>query len=55
MQMAVNQLFDENGTLEERIQELEKNFETDANIGQIIRFVRARSRSGLCQPQRAVA
>jgi hypothetical protein len=54
MQMAVNQLFDENGTLE-RIQELEKDFETDANIGQIKRFVRARNRFGLCQTQRAVA
>src|SRR5215470_4643507 len=55
MQKAVNQLFGENGTLEERIQELEKDFETDANIGQIIQFVRERNRFGLCQPQRAVA
>jgi len=55
MQKAVNQLFGENGTLEERVQELEKDFETDANIGQIIEFVRGRNRFGLCQPQRAVA
>jgi len=55
MQKAVNQLFGENGTLEERVQELEKDFETDANIGQIIQFVRERNRFGLCQPQRAVA
>src|SRR5262249_2675090 len=49
---AVKQLLGENGTLEERVQELEKDFETDANIGQIIRFVRERNRFGLCQPQR---
>jgi len=55
MQKAVNQLFGENGTLEERVQKLEKDFETDANIGQIIQFVRERNRFGLCQPQRAVA
>jgi len=55
MQKAVNQLFGENGTLEERIQELEKDFETDANIGQIIQFVRERNRFGLCQPQHGVA
>jgi hypothetical protein len=48
-------LFGENGTLEERVQELEKDFETDANIGQIIQFVRERNRFGLRQPQRAVA
>jgi len=55
MQKAVNQLFGENGTLEERVQELEKDFETDTNIGHIIQFVRERNRFGLCQPQRAVA
>jgi len=55
MQKAVNQLFGENGTLEERVQELEKDFETDANIGRIIQFVRERNRFGLCQPQRTVA
>lgn len=55
MQKAVNQLFGENGTLEERVQELEKDFETDANIRQIIQFVQERNRFGLCQPERAVA
>jgi UDP-N-acetylglucosamine acyltransferase len=55
MQKAVNQLFGDNGTLEERVQELEKDFGTDANIGQIIEFVRERNRFGLCQPKRVVA
>ena len=55
MQKVVNQLFGESGTLEERVQEFEKDFETDANIGQIIQFVRERNRFGLSQPQRAVA
>jgi UDP-N-acetylglucosamine acyltransferase len=54
MQKAVNQLFGENGTLEERVQDLEKDFGTDSNIRQIIQFVRGRNRFGLCQPQRAV-
>ena len=54
MQKAVNHLFGESGTLEERVQDLEKDFGTDSNIGQIIQFVRGRNRFGLCQ-QRAVA
>jgi UDP-N-acetylglucosamine acyltransferase len=55
MQKAVNRLFGADGTLEERVEEMEKNFGTDANIGQIIQFVRERSRFGLCQPERAAA
>src|SRR5262249_45288514 len=55
MQKAVNQLFAETGTLEERVQQLEKDFATDAPIGQIIQFVRERHRFGLCRPERWVA
>jgi len=54
MHKALTQLFAEKGTLEERVQQLEKNFETDANIQRIIEFVRDRTRFGLCQPQRAI-
>jgi UDP-N-acetylglucosamine acyltransferase len=55
MQKAVNRLFSSDRTLEERIQDMESNFGTDAHVGQIIQFVRERSRFGLCQPERAVA
>jgi UDP-N-acetylglucosamine acyltransferase len=55
MQRAVNRLFGGGGTLEERAREMERDFAFDANIGQIIQFVRERSRFGLCQPERAAA
>jgi len=55
IQKAVNRLFAEAGTLEARVQQLEKDFGTDASIGQIIQFVRERHRFGLCRPERAVA
>jgi UDP-N-acetylglucosamine acyltransferase len=55
MQRAVNRLFGGGGTLEERTREMEKDFGTDPNIGQIVQFVRERSRFGLCQPERTAA
>jgi UDP-N-acetylglucosamine acyltransferase len=55
MQKAVNQLFGDNGTLEDRIQEMEKDFGSDSNIKQILQFVREKERFGLCQPDRRAA
>lgn len=52
IQKAVNQLFGDNGTLEERIGEVETDYANDDAVRNIIRFAREKTRFALCQPPR---
>lgn len=52
---AVNELFEGEGTLEQRITQLEKSHADDPQISTIIRFAREKERFGLCLPERKAA
>lgn len=51
IQKAVNQLFGDEGTLEERLEEVETDFAEDKAVQNIIRFAREKTRFPLCQPR----
>lgn len=55
LQKAINNLFGDDGTLEERTQRLESEFSGDAHIMSILKFVREKERFGLCQPDKRAA
>ena len=52
IQKAVNQLFDNEGTMEERIGEIANDYSQDDAVQNIIRFAREKTRFPLCQPPR---
>jgi UDP-N-acetylglucosamine acyltransferase len=52
IQKAVNNLFAEEGTMEERIAEVANDFSKDEAVQNIIKFAREKTRFPLCQPQR---
>jgi UDP-N-acetylglucosamine acyltransferase len=52
IQKAVNQLFDNEGTMEERIGEIANDYANDDAVQNIIRFAREKTRFALCQPPR---
>lgn len=55
LQKVVNRLFDDEGTLEDRLKALESEFVGDAHIERILTFVRGKERFGLCQPDKRAA
>ncbi len=52
IQKAVNDLFDGNGTLEDRISSLEADHKDNPHIMNILTFAREKERFGLCQPSK---
>lgn len=52
LQRAFNQMFGNEGTMEERIDLVESDFEQDEAVQNIIRFAKAKTRFSLCQPSR---
>ncbi|MGB4057853.1 MAG: acyl-ACP--UDP-N-acetylglucosamine O-acyltransferase [Alphaproteobacteria bacterium] len=52
IQKAVDQLFAETGTLEERLREMETGFASDEAVRNILRFAREKTRFPLCHPSR---
>ncbi|MGQ0526776.1 MAG: acyl-ACP--UDP-N-acetylglucosamine O-acyltransferase [Alphaproteobacteria bacterium] len=50
MQKAVNQLFADDGTLEDRLSEVETDFANDEGVKKIIEFAREKTKFPLCQP-----
>ncbi|HEU4838060.1 MAG TPA: acyl-ACP--UDP-N-acetylglucosamine O-acyltransferase [Micavibrio sp.] len=50
LQKAMKQLFDGEGTMEERIEKLSADYANDSAVMQMIDFARAKERFGLCQP-----
>lgn len=50
LQRAFNQLFGDEGTLEQRIENVSNDFSSDETVRQIIEFARGKTRFPLCQP-----
>ncbi len=54
LRKAYRMLFSSEGTLSERLEDVEKMFEGDVNVAQIVHFVRAASDRALCVPRDSV-
>jgi UDP-N-acetylglucosamine acyltransferase len=52
LQRAFNQLFGEEGTLDQRIDLVANDFENVESVMNIIRFAREKTKFPLCQPQK---
>lgn len=52
MQRAFNQMFGEEGTLEDRLESVARDFANDDTIMQILSFAREKTKFPLCQPPR---
>jgi UDP-N-acetylglucosamine acyltransferase len=55
LQRAFNQLFSEEGTLEQRLEDVEKEFSSEDLVMDLLRFARAKTRFPLCQPPKKAA
>lgn len=55
LQKAYNQLFADDGTMDQRIEQVEKDFATQPHVLELITFARAKARFPLCQPPRKAA
>jgi UDP-N-acetylglucosamine acyltransferase len=55
LQRAFNQLFGDEGTLEQRIETVENDFSGEDLVMNLVRFAREKTRFPLCQPQKKVA
>lgn len=52
MQRAFQQLFDGEGTMEERIEAVDENFGRDPYVAQIVEFARKKEKYPLCSPKK---
>lgn len=52
LQRAFNQLFGDEGTLDQRIESVGQDFANDETIMNIVEFAKAKTRFPLCQPQK---
>ncbi len=55
LQKAYNQLFADDGTMEQRIEQVEKDFAGQPQVLELIKFAREKTRFPLCQPSRKAA
>jgi UDP-N-acetylglucosamine acyltransferase len=55
LQRAFNQLFGNEGTMDERIEIVAKDFPDDETINKIVEFAKAKTKFPLCQPQKKSA
>lgn len=55
LQRAFNQLFGEEGTLDQRIEQVEADFQNDETVTKIIEFAKKKTRFPLCQPPKKAA
>lgn len=55
LQRAFNQLFGEEGTFEERLDTVEREFAAETQVRNIIKFAREKTRFPLCQPPKKAA
>ena len=55
LQKAYNQLFADDGTLEQRLEQVEKDFAAQPQVMELIKFAREKTRFPLCQPSRKAA
>jgi UDP-N-acetylglucosamine acyltransferase len=54
LRKAYRMLFSSEGTLAERLEDVEKMFDNDANVAEMVRFIRAASDRALCVPRDSV-
>jgi UDP-N-acetylglucosamine acyltransferase len=52
LQRAFNQLFGNEGTLEQRIEAVSQDFANDETVTKIVEFAKAKTKFPLCQPQK---
>lgn len=55
LQKAYNQLFADDGTMEQRLEQVEKDFAGQEQVMELIKFAREKTRFPLCQPPRKAA
>lgn len=55
LQKAYNQLFADDGTLEQRLEQVEKDYADQPQIMELVKFAREKTRFPLCQPSRKAA
>lgn len=55
LQRAFNQMFGDEGTLDQRIESVENDFSMNETIMEIVRFAREKTRFPLCQPSKKAA
>lgn len=55
LQRAFNQLFSDEGTMDQRIETVSADFEADEAVRQVIEFARGKDRFPLCSPPRKAA
>jgi UDP-N-acetylglucosamine acyltransferase len=55
LQRAFNQLFGDEGTFEERLDTVEREFSAETQVRNIIKFAREKTRFPLCQPPKKAA
>lgn len=55
LQRAYNQLFGEEGTLDQRIELVANDFSTDTSVMKIIEFAKEKTKFALCQPHKKTA
>jgi UDP-N-acetylglucosamine acyltransferase len=55
LQRAFNQMFGDEGTMEQRLETVANDFGNDALVSQILEFARAKTRFPLCQPPKKAA
>lgn len=55
LQRAFNQLFGDEGTLEQRLESVEQDYAGEMLVMDVVRFARAKTRFPLCQPPKKVA
>ncbi|MCB9991435.1 MAG: acyl-ACP--UDP-N-acetylglucosamine O-acyltransferase [Rhodospirillales bacterium] len=55
LQRAFNQLFGDDGTLEQRLDAVANNYEADQLVMNMVQFAKEKTRFPLCQPQRSKA
>lgn len=55
LQKAYNQIFGEDGTLEQRLEQVEKDYADQPQVMELIKFAREKTRFPLCQPSRRAA
>lgn len=55
LQKAYNQLFADDGTMEQRMEQVEKDFTGQAHVMEMIQFAREKTRFPLCQPPRKIS
>lgn len=51
LQNVFTNLFGKEGTMEERLSKMERDFANDSSVMQILQFAREKERFGLCQPE----